>query len=48
LQVYVAAHDKQRETTVRRALHEAALARNELAAIQKTAKATDEAKEKAA
>jgi hypothetical protein len=48
LQVYVAAHDKQRETTVRRALHEAALVRNELAAIQKAPKATDEAKEKAA
>lgn len=55
LQIYVAEHDRQREKTVRRALNEAANARNELAAvrnelaaIQKKAKATDEAKEKAA
>lgn len=48
LQVYVAAHDRQREKTVRLAHNEAANARNGLAAIQKKAKATDEAKEKAA
>jgi hypothetical protein len=41
LQVYLAAHEKQREATVSRALGEAAEARNKLAAIQQPAKATD-------
>ncbi|WP_334419520.1 MULTISPECIES: hypothetical protein [unclassified Bradyrhizobium] len=40
LRRYLSAHDKQREKTVRRALNEAATARQELAAIQKPAEVT--------